>query len=226
MKKILLISVVIFGIGLTAHAQLGEPTTNVKDTFHISSVFYNGTALGRADWPDTIIVEDALNVYIAKYIYVKGKLKYTWVDGNIYEATCNGKTIPMTIKQQEKYTIGDYEFIVKGEKPNRSTNDIHYVSFAGEKQSGGSGFSLAGRSARSLPSPEYRGNREGKIVVKIWVDRIGNVTQVSAPEKGSTMTDAELVRTAKEAALKAKFSAKEDAPEVQTGTVTYVFRSH
>ena len=76
MKKILLISVVVFGIGLTAHAQLGEPTTNVKDTFHISSVFYNGTALGRADWPDTIIVEDALNVYIAKYIYVKGKLKY------------------------------------------------------------------------------------------------------------------------------------------------------
>lgn len=226
MKKILLISVVVFGIGLTAHAQLGEPTTNVKDTFHISSVFYNGTALGRADWPDTIIVEDALNVYIAKYIYVKGKLKYTWVDGNIYEATCNGKTIPMTIKQQEKYTIGDYEFIVKGEKPNRSTNDIHYVSFAREKQSGGSGFSLAGRSARSLPSPEYRGNREGKIVVKIWVDRIGNVTQVSAPEKGSTMTDAELVLTAKEAALKAKFNPKEDAPEMQTGTVTYVFRSH
>lgn len=226
MKKILLISVVVFGIGLTAHAQLGEPTTNEKDTFHISSVFYNGTALGKADWPDTIIVEDALNVYIAKYVYVKGKLKYTWVDGNVYEATCNGKTIPMRIKRQEKYTIGDYEFIVKEETPNTSTNYNHYVSSAGGKTAGGSGSSLAGRSARSLPSPAYRGNREGKIVVKIWVDRIGNVTQVSAPEMGSTMTDAESVRTAKEAALKAKFSAKEDAPEVQTGTVTYVFRSN
>ena len=70
MKKILLISVVVFGVGLTAYAQLGKPTTNVKDTFYISSVFYNGTALNKADWPDTIIVEDALNVYIAKYVYV------------------------------------------------------------------------------------------------------------------------------------------------------------
>ena len=40
MKKILLISVVVFGIGLTAHAQLGEPTTNVKDTLqHYIGVF-------------------------------------------------------------------------------------------------------------------------------------------------------------------------------------------
>ena len=221
-----MISVVVFGIGLTAHAQLGEPTTNVKDTFHISSVFYNGTALGRDDWPDTIIVEDALNVYIAKYVYVKGKLKNTWVDENSYESTCNGKTIPMTIKRQEKYTIGDYEFIVKKEEPNTSTTVNQNALFAGRGPSGGNSFSLTGRSVRSLPSPAYRGNKQGKIVVKIWVDRIGNVTQVSAPEKGSTMTDAELVRTAKEAALKAKFSAKEDAPKVQTGTVTYVFSSN
>lgn len=100
MKKILLISVVVFGVGLTAYAQLGKPTTNVKDTFYISSVFYNGTALNKADWPGTIIVEDALNVYIAKYVYVKGKLKDTWVGENRYEATCNGKTIPLTIKRQ------------------------------------------------------------------------------------------------------------------------------
>lgn len=226
MKKILLISVVVFGVGLTAYAQLGKPTTNVKDTFYISSVFYNGTALNKADWPDTIIVEDALNVYIANYVYVKGKLKDTWVGENRYEATCNGKTISLTIKRQEKYAIGDYEFIVKKEEPNTSTTVNQNALFAGRRQSGGNGFSLTGRSVRSLPSPAYRGNKQGKIVVKIWVDRIGNVTQVSAPEKGSTMTDVESVRTAKEAALQAKFSAKEDAPEVQTGTVTYVFISN
>lgn len=226
MKKILLISVVVFGIGLTAHAQLGEPTTNVKDTFRISNVFYNGTALNKADWPDTIIVEDALNVYIAKYIYVKGKLKRTWVDENSYESTCNGKTIPMTIKRQEKYTIGDYEFIVKREEPNTSTNVNHNTIISEERLSGGVGFSLAGRSARALPSPNTSTQKQGKVVVKIWVDRAGNVTQTSAPEKGSTVTDAALVRQAKAAALKAKFSAKEDAPEVQTGTLTYVFRSN
>ena len=31
---------------------------------------------------------------------------------------------------------------------------------------------------------------------------------------------------AKSAAMKAKFSPKEDAPEVQTGTITYVFRNN
>jgi TonB family protein len=64
------------------------------------------------------------------------------------------------------------------------------------------------------------------VVVKIWVDRAGNVTQVSAPEKGSTLTDAGYVNQAKAAARKAKFSAKEDAPEVQTGTITYDFRTN
>ena len=63
-------------------------------------------------------------------------------------------------------------------------------------------------------------------MVKIWVDRQGNVTQVSAPEKGSTLTEQAIVNQAKTAAMKAKFSPKEDAPEVQTGTITYVFRNN
>ena len=64
------------------------------------------------------------------------------------------------------------------------------------------------------------------MVVKIWVDRLGNVTQTSAPEKGSTLTDQALVNQAKSAAMRAKFSPKDDAPEVQTGTITYVFRNN
>ena len=40
------------------------------------------------------------------------------------------------------------------------------------------------------------------------------------------LTDASLVSKAKAAAMKAKFSPKDDAPEVQTGTITYVFRNN
>lgn len=90
----------------------------------------------------------------------------------------------------------------------------------------GAGFSLTGRSAKALPCPTVNNNKEGKVVVKIWVDRSGNVTQVSAPGKGSTLTDAGYVQISKAAAMKAKFSAKEDAPEIQTGTITYVFRNN
>ena len=76
------------------------------------------------------------------------------------------------------------------------------------------------------PGKGGAGFSEGKVGVKIWVDRAGNVTQTSAPEKGSTLTDASLVSKAKAAAMKAKFSPKDDAPEVQTGTITYVFRNN
>lgn len=108
-------------------------------------------------------------------------------------------------------------------KEGGSTNSNRYDGAPG---SGGTGFSLSGRTARALPSPQTSTNKEGKVVVKIWVDRSGNVTQTSAPEKGSTLTDASIVQQAKAAAMKAMFSPKADAPEVQTGTITYVFRNN
>lgn len=107
----------------------------------------------------------------------------------------------------------------EGGDPNSNRYD-------GTPGKGGAGFSLTGRSAKALPSPTVNNNKEGKVVVKIWVDRSGNVTQVSAPEKGSTLTDAGYVQRSKNAAMNAKFSAKDDAPEVQTGTITYVFRNN
>ena len=109
---------------------------------------------------------------------------------------------------------------------NKDGGDPNSNRYDGSPGKGGAGFSLAGRSARALPSPNTNTNKEGKVVVKIWVDRSGNVTQTSAPEKGSTLTDQALVNQAKTAAMKAKFSPKEDAPEVQTGTITYVFRNN
>lgn len=119
----------------------------------------------------------------------------------------------------EGNTYGSGNMGKEGGDPNSNRYD-------GTLGKGGAGFSLAGRSAKALPSPNTSTNKEGKVVVKIWVDRAGNVTQTDAPVKGSTLTDAALVRQAKAAAMKAKFSPKEDAPEVQTGTITYVFRNN
>lgn len=106
-----------------------------------------------------------------------------------------------------------------GGDPNSSRYD-------GTPGKGGTGFKLDGRKAKALPEPQVDGNKEGKVVVKIWVDRAGSVTRVQAPEKGSTLTEKGYVDRAKAAARKAKFSAKEDAPEEQTGTITYVFRNN
>lgn len=112
-------------------------------------------------------------------------------------------------------TSGSGNMGKEGGDPNSNRYD-------GQPGKGGPGFSLDGRSAKALPEPINTINKEGKVVVKIWVDREGNVTQVFAPDKYSTITDAPLVNQAKTAAMKAKFSPKPDA-EIETGTITYVF---
>ena len=82
---------------------------------------------------------------------------------------------------------------------------------------------LGNRKAVSLPSPEK--GPMGKIVVKITVDRNGNVTSAAylsgvAPANAS----ASARRSCVEAARRSRFSADPDAPASQTGTITYTYK--
>lgn len=102
--------------------------------------------------------------------------------------------------------------------------DPNSKRYDGAPGNGGSGYSLKGRKASSLPEPGYTSQREGKVIVKIWVDRTGKVVKVEAPQKGSSITETGMVNQAKNAAMKARFTASDNAPELQVGTITYVFR--
>lgn len=84
-------------------------------------------------------------------------------------------------------------------------------------------FSLIGRSANYLPIPDYTTLATGRVVVQITVNREGQVIRASAGARGTTTTDRTLHRNAEEAARKARFDLKADAPEEQTGTITYNF---
>ncbi|MFN8241584.1 MAG: cell envelope integrity protein TolA [Bacteroidales bacterium] len=88
----------------------------------------------------------------------------------------------------------------------------------------GVSFDLAGRSFQALPNPSYDYQGEGVVVVEIFVDRTGKVVQANPGVKGTTILDDYLVNVAREAALKAKFDAKPDAPPTQKGTITYNFK--
>ena len=90
----------------------------------------------------------------------------------------------------------------------------------------GCAFSLLGRTSVLLPTPEYHSNVQGKIVIKIWVDRNGNVTKAEVIEKDTTINDVELIRVANETALKAVFNADENMPEMQIGTIKYTFKMY
>ena len=64
---------------------------------------------------------------------------------------------------------------------------------------------------------------EGKVVVAITVDRLGNVINAIPGIKGSTTLNKQLLQRAKTAALKTKFNPKKTAPNNEQGKIVYHF---
>lgn len=84
-------------------------------------------------------------------------------------------------------------------------------------------FDLTGRDlVGALPKPSYEANEGGRVMVNIRVDAEGNVISAEFRPEGSTTQNRALVTAALDAARKAKFTVSER--ELQTGTVTYVFK--
>lgn len=84
---------------------------------------------------------------------------------------------------------------------------------------------LAGRTHNgTLPRPSAPGQQVGKVVVKIWVDNYGIVQKAIAGAEGTTVNDADLWNEARKAAMKASFNMSADAPAMQEGTITYIFK--
>jgi len=96
-------------------------------------------------------------------------------------------------------------------------------SLHGDKSGGGISYSLGGRGFRGAPPIQGNMQESGKIVVDIIVDRAGNVIRVTPGSRGTTITNAELIKKAMESARQAKFTPKADAPEEQKGTITFDF---
>lgn len=88
---------------------------------------------------------------------------------------------------------------------------------------GGISFDLTGRTSRQIPRPSNDFKESGTVVVTIYVNRQGIVTRVISGVKGTTTSNTQLKLLAEQAAKKARFSPKEDAPEEQKGTITYIF---
>lgn len=108
--------------------------------------------------------------------------------------------------------------------PNGDVNAKLHADGGGTGDQGNISYDLGGRGVQKLISPEYNIQKEGIVVVDISVDQDGNVTQAIPGGKGSTELDKDLLKVAKDAALKTKFVVKKDAPAVQKGTIKYIFK--
>ena len=87
----------------------------------------------------------------------------------------------------------------------------------------GTAYQLGGRKVEFKAKPIYNIQVEGKVVVIITVDRLGNVINAIPGAKGSTTLNKKLLQRAKTAALKTKFDPKQTAPTNQQGKIVYHF---
>jgi len=95
---------------------------------------------------------------------------------------------------------------------------------SGSGTGGGNGYSLSGRKATSRPTPNNNCNEAGTIVVRVTVDRNGNVISALPGIKGSTNSSSCLKNIAKDAAMRTKWEAKASASAEQIGQIVYNFK--
>ncbi|RUA28882.1 MAG: hypothetical protein DSY76_03950 [Bacteroidetes bacterium] len=147
------------------------------------------------------------------------------------------KTDPVVEPKEEPKTV-DKRFIfnknkktVKGssegpdKKPGdkgKKGGDPNAKNYVGNHGNGIS-YQLKGRKGKSLPKPSIDYSEEGTVVVKIWVNKSGKVINAEVQEKGTLTPNTQLRSLAIKAAMASVFDAKPDAPEVQIGTIEYVF---
>lgn len=122
-------------------------------------------------------------------------------------------------------STGGSEGVTQGTgNQGKTGGDPNSTRYDGNPGNGGSGWSLEGRGLRGRkPQISYNSNEQGTNVVKIWVDRNGNVVRAEPSQKGSTVIKPYFAQKAKEAALQFHFTPKSDAPELQVGYVTCRF---
>lgn len=107
--------------------------------------------------------------------------------------------------------------------PNGDPNSKNYYG-TGKGLDGDGNYRLGGRKALRKQKYTQECNESGEVVVKIEVDRNGQVIRAIPGQKGTTNSNPCLLEPAKRAALDTKFNKDANAPSKQVGFITYVFK--
>jgi WD40 repeat protein len=135
----------------------------------------------------------------------------------------DGTVIIWSVEDDKETVEINYNSLFKGGRVKKGSGGDAGVG-KGDGKGSGPSFSLAGRGAKSWVKPSSSTEKVGNVVVEIKVDKDGNVLEAKAGQRGTTLWDSNLWRLCEQAARKSKFTANPDAPEVQKGTITYIFR--
>ncbi|MEH6680389.1 MAG: energy transducer TonB [Sediminicola sp.] len=108
----------------------------------------------------------------------------------------------------------------------RPDGDPYATSYYGSAGSGSGtgGYGLNGRSLVSQGKVAQECNQEGRVVVKIVVDRSGKVISATPGVKGTTNNSACLLEPARKTAFMHKWNLDSNAPSQQIGFVVVNFK--
>ena len=132
------------------------------------------------------------------------------------------------IKNRKKEDIekkGEGDDQIFGDKGKKDGNPYSssYYNKAGLKGIG-KGYGLNGRNLKSNGKVIQECNQEGIVVVRITVDKLGNVINAEPGVKGTTNTHPCLLAPAKKTALMHEWYPDSKAPEQQIGFVVIQFK--
>ena len=136
------------------------------------------------------------------------------IDRRALFSAANNKTQKDTLAMQTADKVSD------ALKEGHSQGNTYSGETSGEPNAKVTGRTVVG----SLPKPSYGIQASGKVVVKIWVDNYGTVQKAVPGAEGTTANDQTLWQAARKAALGAHFNMDADAPPMQEGTITYIFK--
>lgn len=84
-------------------------------------------------------------------------------------------------------------------------------------------YDLRGRTDLVLDVPAYLCKGQGKVVIRVAVDRDGGMNKAEVDAAASTTTNACMVDNALNSARGARFTSSSTADQPQRGTITYIF---
>lgn len=217
MKKFYLV-IVALCLSVAAHGQLQPPVQS--DTLVIQSVKYNYSDIRKENWPCNIIVKSTTSFRFGDQVVT---IKYAKEWG--YDSKYNCTEIRFWMKDNGElsyYEKGNTSYIVYSgyefECKNISLPKVEVLSSSDN-------ITLNGRKVvGTIAKPEYTVQESGTVVVAIWVDAYGNVVTAQPGAEGTTVDNSELWNSARKAAFATHFNADADAPALQKGTITYIFK--
>lgn len=217
MKKYYLV-IVALCLSVVAHGQLRPPVQS--DTLVVQSVKYNYSDIRKENWPCNIIVKSTTSFQFGDQV-VNIKEASEWGYDSKYKCT----EIRFRMEDNENlsyYEKGSTSFIVYSGYEFECKNSLSPMV---EISSSSNGVTLKGRNVvGTIARPEYTVKDSGTVVVTVWVDQYGKVTRAQPGAEGTTVNNSELWNSARKAALATHFNTDANAPSLQQGTITYVFK--